>query len=518
MIPVRKLAPVTVAYAAITVWLGALGLITTPYLLDKLGPSTYAVFALIAIMTAYLSNLELGFGHATVRFLSRARAQGDVAFEGRIIGTSLLVFASCALVAGVIAIVGAPFAVKRFADFPVSVEDDAVVAVRLGAVVIACALLSNCFSAALQAHGRFRALVWSRLVFGTLSSIGAVTTAFLFEDVRAVLLSQMAVALGLCAVLLLSLRHAAHAPVRPAFHRATFRRMAGFGVLILATGVVYQVMIQGPPTVLAGKAVSSQLAAYAVPALVLQQLTQLVSSASLGFLPFASGESASEDRSRLADVFASHLRLSLLVMGPIAGFLAVFADPLLAAWVGSNFGSDAADPLRLLAGAALLLALSAPPADVARALGKPSWTLGFTIAAASIGLLVAFAAVGPWEATGAALALFAGLAAATPPFILLVQSLLLQRPASRLLAACAAPTAAVLGITATFAAGSVVLGGLLGALCVGASATVLYVVAVHRLVLSEVERRTLKSGTAGFVASVRAARRRARPSSALDPT
>ena len=32
-------------------------------------------------MSAHLCNLELGFGHATVRFLARARARADLAEE-----------------------------------------------------------------------------------------------------------------------------------------------------------------------------------------------------------------------------------------------------------------------------------------------------------------------------------------------------------------------------------------------------------------------------------------------------
>ena len=82
----------TAGYAATTLWLAVLGLVTTPYLLHNLGSSAYAVFALISLIIAYLSNLEFGFGHGTIRFLARARAQGDQEAEAGIMGTGLLVF------------------------------------------------------------------------------------------------------------------------------------------------------------------------------------------------------------------------------------------------------------------------------------------------------------------------------------------------------------------------------------------------------------------------------------------
>src|SRR5262245_20619322 len=145
-IPARQLAPVTAAYAAVTIWLAALGLVTTPYLLHHLGPSAYAVFALMTLIIAYLSNLEFGFGHGTVRFLARARAQGDQEAEARIIGTGLVVFLVASIVGGLLVLFGAPLIVRDFAHFPSSIEDDAVVAIRVGSVVIAATFLMNFFT------------------------------------------------------------------------------------------------------------------------------------------------------------------------------------------------------------------------------------------------------------------------------------------------------------------------------------------------------------------------------------
>jgi O-antigen/teichoic acid export membrane protein len=169
MIRTRQLAPVTGASAATAIWLAVLGLITTPYLLDRLGPSAYAVFALITIVVAYLSNLEFGFGHATTRFLAQARASGDRVSEARIVGMSLLVFAVCGAVAGVLAFAAASPVVESYAHFPAGLQDDAADALRLGAVVLVLTFLSSFSSATLQACGSFRVLIGSRAAFGTLA-------------------------------------------------------------------------------------------------------------------------------------------------------------------------------------------------------------------------------------------------------------------------------------------------------------------------------------------------------------
>jgi len=476
------------------VWLGLLGLISTPILLDRLGTSAYAVFALLTLMTAYLSNLEFGFGHATGRFLARARAQGDDEEARKVISTSLLVFSAAGAVAAALAFLGADTIVRSFADFPSALEDDAAAAIRIGAAILAFTFLSTFASVSLQAVGAFRVLVTSKLVFGTLSSASAIAAAILFEDVRAVVVAQVGVAVAMCIVLFGALGRSTGLPLRPRFDSRTFRVMGGFSLFILGAGLAYQVMIQGPPTVLAGSSPSAEVAAFAVPALVLQQLTLLTASASLSFFPFASARSADEDPSHLSAVFSSYLRLTILVMAPIAAFLVAFAHPLLTAWVDEEFADLAAGSMQLLAIAALVLALAGPPADVARGLGRPSWVLIFTTAGAIVGLSTTLVAVGSLGATGAALGLLAGLAVATPSLIVAVARGLLNQSAPDLASRLVAPTVAATAVGGVFWVGSLAVSGAWGAIAVGAVVAPLYAVLGYRLVLDERERTTLRTG------------------------
>ena len=157
----------------------------------------------------------------------------------------------------------------------------------------------------------------------------------------------------------------------------------------------------------------------------------------------------------------------MLIMGPISGFLAVFAHPLLSTWIGSGFAADAALPLRLLAVAALFVALSAPPADVARGLGKPGWVLGYTLAAAVIGIGVSIPAVDRWGADGAALGLLVGLTVTTPVFLLAVAARLLREGVTAFFASLAGPLVATLAVTVTWTMAYFVNDGFLMAIAAG---------------------------------------------------
>lgn len=478
--------------AASTVWLAFLGLLTTPYILHRLGAGAYGVFALITIISAYLANLEFGFGHALVRFLARARGMADPVEVRHVLSTSLAVFLAAGTVGASVAFVAAPLVVREFATVPQGLQDDALMALRLGALILLLTLVSTFSTSALIGFGRFSVVVGIRAMAGTLASAAAVVTVALGGGLVTVLAAQGGVAALNCAVLSAAVIVTQGRWFPPRVHRPTFVAMARFSGFVFAAGLAYQVMLLGPPAVLAGHTTTAELVTYTVPALVLQQLIVLVTSASLGFLPLASDASAGTDRTRLAAIFRSHLRLTLLVMGPIVAYLAVFAEPLLAAWIDPGFAAAAADPLRFLSGGALMIALSAPPADVARGLGRPGWVVWFTFAAAAMELAFALALVTRYGATGVALALCMGLVIATLPLVWLVGRRLLGHGARAMMGALALPALAVLATTALYTLGAVVSASFTSAVVTGFIVTGLYAAVVYRCVLEDPERRAFR--------------------------
>jgi O-antigen/teichoic acid export membrane protein len=489
----RQLAGASLGLGVVTVWSALLGLVTTPYLIHHLGTSAYGVFALITIISTYLLNLEFGFGHATIRFLARARAEGDAAAETAVLGNSLAVFIPGAIIAFALVFFGAGFIVRHFAHGPAALHATFVDAIRLGGPIIALSFLSSFASSSLQALGRFEVVVRTRAVFGTLASVSAVAVAAAGSGLRGVLTAQLLVGVGLSLVLFRSLSRATTTPLRPRIERESFRAMARFGLLILVAGIASQTMLQGPPTVLAGYATTAQVAAFAVPNLVLQQLTGIVGATSLGFLPFASAASADPDRRHVTAIYLANLRMTLLVLAPVASFLAVFAHPLLATWIGARFATEASDPLRLLAGAVVVLGLSAPPADLARGFGRPALVSAYTIAATGATVGLAFALVPAHGATGAALALTAGLTVVTLPFLLAVARTVLGLSAATVARRLLGPALALAGAVGFYAAGLAISDGFLSAVITGALGTALYLALAFGFVLDDRERRVLRA-------------------------
>jgi O-antigen/teichoic acid export membrane protein len=483
---------ITIGASGVTISQALLGVITTPFLVHQLGAARYGIFAVITIVATYLSNLEIGFGQATLQFVARARAGGDADEERRVVNTGFAVFTTAGLTGTVIALLGSSFIADHFVHGDAR-GSEALDAIRIGVVTILGSLLSSFAMAALQGLGKFALPMHAKVIFGTLSSIGAVITVSVGGGLRAVLVVQLAVNIGQALMLLVGLARAMEGSLAPRVDGEAFRRMARYGVSVVLAGFAYQALIQGPPTILAGYATTDQVAAYAVPAIIMQQLVMLLASASYVFAPFASAQSIAADRIRLAEIFLANVRVTLLLAAPIAAYLGFLGKPVLSTWISSSFAENAIGPLRFLSVAALALAISSPSADVLRGLGKPSWVAAYTIGASLLALGGSFLLVHDHGATGVAAALGIAAIVATLVLVVVVAEQSLGISAGKLARALAKPVAAVLVATGMFAIGAELSSGFGGAVATGAVGVSAYVLVVFRWVLDDRERRALNT-------------------------
>jgi len=59
-------------------WLIILALITTPFIVRRLGTSLYGIYVLISVVIDYFAFLQLGMGAAAIRYISLYLAKKDL--------------------------------------------------------------------------------------------------------------------------------------------------------------------------------------------------------------------------------------------------------------------------------------------------------------------------------------------------------------------------------------------------------------------------------------------------------
>lgn len=74
----------------------------TPILLKHLGQSEYGLYALVASIIGYLSVLDMGFGNAMIRYVSRSKANPSKLNEGKINGLFLFLYTIIGIISFII--------------------------------------------------------------------------------------------------------------------------------------------------------------------------------------------------------------------------------------------------------------------------------------------------------------------------------------------------------------------------------------------------------------------------------
>ncbi len=488
----RRLISQVASTAGVNAWLAGLGLYTTPIVLKGLGNEPYGIFALVSLVSAHLSNLELGFGQATIRYLARANGAGEQREASEILNTSFAVFMAAAFVAGLAFWLGPPFLVHRVFTIPLSLRPSALIVFHLGAWILACSFLSSLFSSAMQALGAFTWLNGSRFLFGTLASLGSVWVVRRGGGVDDIFVLQAIVATSSCLILGGLVSWERRELLLPIVSFVRLREMASFGAIVFAAGLAYQVLINGPASILAMWVPVGEMPWFSIPQAVLQKMIMMMTAASAAFFPFAAAASLEDDRTRLAEVFRSHLRLTGLVFGPMVAFLSIYSFLLLRVWLGVDFAVHATPPLRALAFATLVLALGGPPADVARGLGHPRWVLAYTVAVAIAGLAFALWWVPTAGAFGAASATAASLTIGTAPLAWVVGSRLLGLSARDLALDAAGVVVAVVSVAAVFGLCRWLIEEPVASVASCGVGGLIYLVGVDRWVLREKERSAFR--------------------------
>lgn len=434
---------------AARVWLFALTLAATPFLLRGLGPQLFGLYSLVGALAGYFAILDLGFGVATIKFVSEYRGRRDADAMGRMIGTAITAFLALGVVGAVTLGVGASFLVERILDVPPelrSVARTAVAVTAIGFVVTMPLSILNAIPVALQ---RMDVTNRRNALFGTVLAAGSVFLIATGRGIVAVLVFGVIVnvvaAISFAAA---TKRLLPGISLRPRLDPASLRALGGFGALKFINQVATHTVYHLDKLLIAALAPLAAVAHYVIPLTLAQRLSFLVANVGSAFLPAASEAHGGADASTFKDLYLRGTKLVALFVFPLGMLLLVFADPILVHWVGSDVARETAGALRVLAVAYVVNALSTMPAVACDSLSRPGVTTAFSVASAALNVGVALVLIPRFGGLGAALAVLVNSVVLVPVFLVFVHRRVLRfgvgELARRSLARPAAATAVLL--------------------------------------------------------------------------
>ncbi len=130
------------------------GLLTLPFLIDRLGAATYGLWALIVVVTGYFLIFDSGFTGSVGRLIAGKRSLGDIRGLNAVVSTALITsLPFCAVIALAASVVAVPF--LWIFDVPGSQTGDVQVALLLVGIAIALSLPESIFYGLLWGYERF---------------------------------------------------------------------------------------------------------------------------------------------------------------------------------------------------------------------------------------------------------------------------------------------------------------------------------------------------------------------------
>jgi O-antigen/teichoic acid export membrane protein len=401
---------------AAQVWLLALAVVTTPIVVHELGIEAFGLYSLVLSLVGYFALLDLGFGVATVKFLSEFHGRADARSMQRVISNSVAVYLAVGVL-GAAAIAALSLFAGRLNLSP-ALTDVARGSLYVASVGFLVTMVLSAFTAIPNALQRMDLTNRRAIGFGTASSAGTVVLLLLgygLVEVLALTVAVTAVAAG--SLYGVSRRLLPSASFRPRCDREMLRVLGRFGALKFANQAATQTVYHLDKFLVAALVSVAAVAYYAVPVLIAQRLAALVGNVSSAFLPAASSLHGEGDERRFEELYFRATKVVATAVLPVASVVFFFSEPILRIWLGEDFAHEASLPLKVLTVGYALNALTTIPAVAADSRNRPQVTTAFSVVSAVANVALSVALIPPFGIVGASFAILLNTVLLLPPFV-----------------------------------------------------------------------------------------------------
>jgi O-antigen/teichoic acid export membrane protein len=398
------------------VWFLVLPLAASPYIVRHLGADAFGVLSLASAVIGYLAILDLGMGTATIKYIADHYAERDFQSISKVIGTSIVIYTGLGLVGTLIILGTANLIVTRLLHVPVNLVSATLFVFYLSSLGFLVNMPLTVFNAIPNALQRFDILVKQNLVLGTATIAGQVILLAMGYSLKALVsLNVIISAIGILVFVMVSRRLLPGVAFRPAFDVPTAKRVLHFSSMKVISIISGHVVFQLDKLLVAAFLPLASVTYYVVSLSLAQKMLTVIPNVTTAVFPAVSEFRA--DKERLNDLYLRVSKAVLLLVLPMAVALVVFAEKVLAYWMGPEFALHGATALRWMAMAFLLASFAAVPDVFAGALGRPGICAFFSGVGAVVNLSVAVLFIPKWGISGPALALLVSGGLSTPLFI-----------------------------------------------------------------------------------------------------
>jgi O-antigen/teichoic acid export membrane protein len=375
-------------------------ILLTPFMLHRLGASSFGIWALalsLTVGTGYLSLTDLGLQQAAVRFMADARRDDDHAELTGLFSTTLAIFAGIAVVLAGLMIFLAPEVAALFAVHG-PLRHAAVITFAIVGAQVIFDLPGLAFRAVLESGQRFAALRGVDLGRSAVFAVLVVVWLLIGRGVVAVAASSaVASFVALCGYIVAVKNEPAARFRRRAIEWGRLRLLLGFSGWLFVLRIL-SVMYRQMDKLIVGIVLTvSAVATYEVANRIQAALFLVIGIAGSAILPAASLSRL--DKPAMRDLFLRATSYSVALFTPICIAACIYAHLLVVGWVGQE-QSGATGATRLFAAWAAVGIFDVAGTTMLVAVGRLRIIVALSIVWVTTNLVLSVVFVHIWGITG----------------------------------------------------------------------------------------------------------------------
>jgi O-antigen/teichoic acid export membrane protein len=354
-----------------------LGLGMLPFNAKSLGASDYGLWVLASSMVAYFPVLDLGFGGAMERFVAHYRALRNAQAINEIASTLVALF-TCLAFAGFLVLAGIAWNFASLFNLSADQARTGGILMLLVSLQVSAGLPFAIYGAIVNA---FQRTYRNAAVGITVTLVVIKSGGTLIQLVAAMTAVRM---LGYLAYRFNAYRVFPLLRTRLSLVRKTrLREVAGFSVYMLMQDISVKLNYATDPIIIAAFLSTGAVAIWTVGQRLADVVLQMTNQLNYTLFPIVVDADAGNKDARLKTLLVEGTRLSLAASLPVAGSLALLAQPVVIGWTGHEYAA-AAGVVQILAVLVIVRVGSWTASTVLQGGGRHRLVAGSNLAAATI--------------------------------------------------------------------------------------------------------------------------------------
>jgi len=379
------------------------GFFISPFILHRLGDSAFGIWVLIFAITGYYGLFDLGIRSSIVRYVSKAKATGDLQYASRILSTSLFTYSCIGALSLLVTLVLSRY-LQTFFRVPPEFDSTARLLLLMVGASVSLGFPLGISGGVLEGLQEFSVLNWTSIISTVARAVLIIVVLRHGYGLLTVALVTVSLPLITSVIRSVIAMRMLPAPISMSHvDRKTFREMAQYSGTTMLMIVSARLRFKSDSVIIGTFLSSAAITYFNIGARIVDYAGEVVESLAQIFVPMSIHSDALGDMDRLRKIFVAGNRFCAFIIFPICAILIVLGKSVIEAWVGKAYVATSYPVLLILLLSTTLMLAQAASGRVLLGMGKHrTWAI-VTLIEGVVNIVLSIALVRPYGIVGDAL-------------------------------------------------------------------------------------------------------------------